>query len=180
MKVTITEALSRLKLLDKRIAAKQAAIRQYIARPESLVDPLAKEGGSEEFVRRTRQSLRDLRQEKLRVRTAIFKANDTTSMTVGPRTMTIAEWLIWKREIAPLLKQELDMIVGEIRTMRQRFQRITGKSGEERTEPVVTAVTETMLSEEIDEYNQIVENLDGQLSLKNATVFVDIPDEKEN
>lgn len=82
MKVTITEALSRFKLLDKRIAAKQAAIRQYIARPESLVDPLAKEGGSEEFVRRTRQSLRDLRQEKLRVRRAIFKANDTVSMTV--------------------------------------------------------------------------------------------------
>lgn len=182
MLVPITLALAETKTIERRIEEKHKFITTYLTRPANRVDPLNKEGGSEEAVRRELQSIRDLEERLVVIRLAIADANAKTSVTVEGTTRTVAGWLAWKREVAPR-----EQIL--LRTMRETIdndrKRYTGTRqvtyGVNSSQPVVTdnpdivvTMSETELAKSIENLEKTLGGLDGQLSLINATVQVDI------
>lgn len=177
--VTITEALAELKTLDKRIENKRQSIlaNGMLARQEGLKDPLEREGGSREFIKRERQGIHDLEQRKIAIRTAIQQTNHQVYITLDDTTRTIAEWLTWRKEIAPDVAKFFQAIRGQLSSMRQRAQgqgiKVVGDNKDATTPlDVVVNIDEVKLSEEIEMLSKMVGDLDGQLSLKNATVMV--------
>src|SRR3990167_9466260 len=106
-RTTITEALAELKTLAKRIEKKKEFVMQHLLRQELLKDPLEKDGGSFAVVDRERQAIGDLQQRIIDIRTAIARANESTEIVVDDVTRSIAEWLVWRREVAPGVQQFL-------------------------------------------------------------------------
>src|SRR5947209_5771802 len=100
--ITITEALAELKTLDKRIAKKREFVLGYLLRQEMFKDPLEKDGGSVSAIKREMQSIHDLEERKILIRRAVQKANEHNTVTVARQTRSIADWLVWRREVAPV------------------------------------------------------------------------------
>ena len=74
MQTTITEALAELKTLGKRIEKKRESVAMFLTRQDGLKDPLEKDGGSVEFIKRERQAVKDLEQHHVNIRLAIQRA----------------------------------------------------------------------------------------------------------
>jgi hypothetical protein len=179
--MTITEALAELKTLQKRIEKKRESVGQYIGRQEGLRDPLEKEGGSAAFITRERQAIKDLDARRVLIRTSIQKINQVTPITIGETTKMIAEWLTWRKEIAQGEKAFLDKIRQTVLTARAQAQQkgwgvvsATAISGDIKPTDLIINVDEALLAKEAEEYENIIGTLDGQLSLKNATVMVEV------
>jgi hypothetical protein len=102
---TITEGLADLKTLRKRIDKKRESLGPYLARAEAIRDPLEKQGGSASHIKAEIQAVADLEAQYLDIRRRIAAANDATQITVSGVTKSIAQWLIWRREIAPSYQQ---------------------------------------------------------------------------
>lgn len=178
--VTITEALAELKTLDKRIQKKRESIGQYLIRQEKFKDPLASSGGSEAFVRAERQSVADLEENIIAIRSAIQKANLETTVTIEGVTRSITDWLSWRRDVAPKQQDFFGRIRATINDMRKKAAGINAQvvgAGEAKTpEDVLVNLDEKKLSEETEKLETTLGYLDGQLSLKNATVTISVAD----
>lgn len=179
MALTITEGLSEIKTIRNRIAKKQEFIQANLARSYQLRDPLDKDGGQAQVIAQELQSIRDLEERQITLRRAIDAANEATSITVGGTTRTIADWLIWRREIAPGRKNLLNNVTNIIRQVRQEAQRkafavvTTGDVATKDTDVIIN-VDERELAASTENLEEILGNLDGQLQLKNATVTLPI------
>src|SRR5438105_988378 len=112
--ITITEALAELKTIDKRIEKKREFVLGYLLRQEMFKDPLEKDGGSVSAIRREMQAIHDLEERKISIRRAIQQANERNTVTVAKQTRAIADWLVWRREVAPIQQQFLANIRGKI------------------------------------------------------------------
>lgn len=177
--VTITEALADLKVIQKRIANKQGFIGDHIARAEQMRDPLAKDGGSPAVIEREMQALHDLREDAVSIRRAIKQANAVTEVTIGSTTRTIADWLVWRRDVAPVEQSFLTGLVKFVERARQQATQrggalvsATANTADTKPTDIIVNVSEVELSKNVEELNALLELLDGQLSLKNATVMV--------
>jgi len=169
VRMTVTEALSKINLTQKKIADKRSAFPQYISRPEMMKDPLETEGGSEKYITEQRQAIRDLEAYLIALRVAVAESNAQTSLSVGGSTRPVSEWLIWKRDIAAGFRQELQSILSAVSSERQRYSRQVKDNVE-----LTICVSETEIQKEVELYSMMWEDLDGQLSLKNATTFVEL------
>jgi hypothetical protein len=173
--MTITEALAELKTIDKRLESKRSSVQQYLYRQGSLTDPLGPDGGSRKFVTEEQQAISDLEERKVAIRRAIAKANEDTEVTVVGKTRSIAGWLTWKKEVAPGRKQYLHALMHKLRTVRQEIQS-KGLQMTTTDAPGINEVTvnlsEKALTKEAEQLEEMIGCLDGQLSLKNATVTV--------
>ena len=177
-KMTITEALAETKTIDKRISKKREFITGYLFRQDALRDPLAKEGGSVVAIGEARQAIGDLETRLVAIRTAIARANTDEHITVNGMDRSIAEWLVWRREVAPGMQSFLGQLrhafVG-VRSEATKKGLAISEPGEAKTSnDIVVNVSEIKLAEEIEALEETLGVLDGQLSLKNATVMVDI------
>ena len=177
-KMTITEALSEINLIKKKIMAKQAKIQSAVIRAEHLPDSFTSEGGSEEMIRRESQGIYDLNYRLARIRAEISHANLTHKISIGEDVRSIHDWLIWKREIATgqikFTRDIHESVRSHNKTAAERPQ--VYKDGEDKPQLVKYKINvdyadwlqrETLLSEKL-------EKLDGQLSLKNATICIEI------
>lgn len=176
-KITITEALAELNLIDKRIVKKQEFIQNYLVRQEALKDPLLDQGGSILSIAEERQAINDLQERKISIRRAINDVNSEIEIKVGKDNRTIAEWLIWRREVAPSLQNFLRNINNTIQNARQQvlqkgFQVVQGEAQSDRDFHI--NLDEKKLSEEIENLEIILETLDGKLSLRNATTTIEL------
>lgn len=178
-KTTITEALAALKTAQSRIEKKQAAVLQYLGRDARLRDPMEKEGGSAEFVRRERQAIADLQAQIVKTRVAIQAANLATSLTVEGETRTLAEWLTWRRECSEKQSAFLDRLTGTLAVLRQqaaqRGQAVKA-DGDQNAVPgdVIVSLSEAKLAEDVERHTTVLGVLDGKLSLLNATTMIDV------
>lgn len=176
-KTTITEALAELKTLAKRIETKRGFVMSALWRQDMLRDPHEKDGGSRVVIERERQAIADLEERSVSIRRAITDANRTTTITISGRTRPIHDWLVWRREVAPGQKKVLQDISKTLSTVRAEMQKkgLSFASGVE-TKPtdIVVHVTETEVAAELEEIENILGTLDGQLSLKNATVVIEV------
>lgn len=177
--MTITEALAELKTIQKRIEKKQGAMGGYLARQDGIRDPLEKDGGSVLFIERERQAVTDLQTRLVKIRTTIQQVNQMTPIMVAGDTKTIAEWLTWRKEVAPNAQQFVKLIRGAVNDFRktalQKGQGVYGP-GQTPTAPtdVIVNVNEVELATLAEHLETVLGELDGQLSLKNATVMVDV------
>ncbi len=171
---TITEGLAEIKTIGKRIEAKRSFVMKYLHRQELLKDPLAKDGGSAEVVKRELQAIDDLEQRIIDLRAAIAAANVSNDIEIKGVTRPISEWLTWKREVANERLGRLRSMSEHISKVRReastRGLNITKTSTEEVSTDVVVNVDELQLSREIETAEEILGYLDGQLSLSNATI----------
>jgi hypothetical protein len=175
--ITITEALAELRTIDRRIAKKREFVSTYLLRQEMFKDPLEKDGGSVSAIRRELQSIHDLEERKIFIRRAIQQANERTNVTVGKQTRTIADWLVWKRDIAPTLQTFLTQVRVKIDQARQEAARkgASLSTSVESAKPndIIVNVNEQDLARDIESLEETLGALDGQLSLKNATVMIE-------
>lgn len=177
--MTITEALAELKTLAKRLEKKRQGIAPYLFRQEGLKDPIKDEGGSVGFVTRERQAIGDLERRVVNIRTAIQLVNLTTPMTVLVMTQTIQEWLNWRKEVAPIRQQFLAGLMQSVlqaRKMAQQKGFNVKPADTEKPEPmdILVNLDEQELMRDIETLETILGTLDGQLSLKNATVMITV------
>jgi hypothetical protein len=178
MATTITEALQELKTIQKRLEVKRQSLMQYIARDARVKDPLEREGGSVEFIRRERQAIGDLEQRVVNIRTAIQRANLSTSLTLNGTGRTVAEWLTWRREVSAGTKNFLTSMVNGIRNTRGELQKkglkLVESDNSAAPGDVVVHVDEKALLEQQENMEQLLGDLDGKLSLLNATTVIDV------
>lgn len=176
---TITEGLAELKTLRKRIDKKRESLGPYLARAEAVRDPLEKQGGSEKHIKAERQAVNDLELHYVELRRKIAVANDNTAVTSCGVTLSISEWLIWRREIAPQRRSWLDGMMNGIKQLRAKTQQrgnsmisATAISADTKPDDIVVNIDEVALNKEREELEEILGILDGQLSLKNATTEI--------
>jgi hypothetical protein len=175
--ITITEALAEIPTIEKRIEKKREFILNYLYRQSSIRDPHEKDGGSGVLIAREKQAIADLQERLIKIRAAIQKANAENTIVVGDQTRTIVDWLTWRREIAPKQRYFLQNMISKIQEMRQKAIRqgvsVTDKDAGFSSDYVVN-INELELANEIEELENILGTLDGQLSLKNATITIDL------
>lgn len=182
--MTITEALAEIKTIGKRLETKKQFVLQNLGRDSRLLDPL--EGGSVQFIKRERQAIADLEKRIVTIRTAIQKSNFETSATVGEMTYTVSEWLTFRREVAANRQMFLNAINGAVRGVREKVQREGGRvnvagvsataivEGNKAPLEVIIYVNERELLEEQEGLEKTLGELDGKLSLLNATTTIDV------
>ncbi len=177
--MTITEGLAEVKTIGNRIKKKQEAIVRYFSRDAKLRDPLEKDGGSHEFIRKERQSISDLENRIVKIRSSIQKVNNTTNLAVAGTTKTVQEWLNWRKEISGQKKMflsEMAKLLNQIRqnALRQGMSVTDKSSGEYAPTEVVVSINEQELAKEIEGLEETLGSLDGKLSLLNATTTIEV------
>ena len=174
--ITITEALQELKTISQRVSKKQEAIASYVARDSRIVDPLVKHGGSEKFITEERQSINDLRNRMIGIRSSIQSANLSNQLTIAGVTRSVADWLTWRREIATGEQTFISLLLSNIRRVRDNSQTKAVRSAMEVTEPVNVTVNldEQKLVKEGEQVETCLSELDGKLSLFNAVTTINV------
>jgi len=176
MQVTITEALAEIKTINKRLAKKREFVLAHTVRDDKLKDPLEKDGGSRKVLEAERQSIHDLETRVVRLRSAINKSNQETELTIGSTTRTVSDWLIWRREVMPAYQRFLVQMNTRIQNERESlaYGRRSRASDDEDVPDLVVNIDEKSLGGEAEDLEGILGSLDGQLSLLNATVLVEV------
>jgi len=176
-KITITEGLAELKTIDSRIEKKQGFVRDFLFRQNAQRDPHEKDGGSSKLIEQERQAIRDLELRKVTIRRAIADANAATKLTVGKQTMSVADWIVWRREVVPgreVFLNSLHSQLNQVRTTAMNKGLAVSSPEAAGYLDIVVNVNEKELAVESEELTDTLGVLDGQLSLKNATVMIDV------
>ena len=175
MPITITEALAEIKTIDKRIKAKREYVGGFLARQEGIKDPLEKDGGCFQMITRERQAIGDLERRIINLRRGIQLANDQTEVAIEGTSRSISDWLSWKRDVMPGQKSFLAAVRSKLTNIRDTAKRqgamvvAPGATPAALTDFVIN-INEQELAAEIETMETVLGTLDGQLSLKNATV----------
>lgn len=177
VKITVTEALAELKTIDKRVEKKKGFVISHLLRLESMKDPLEKDGGQAKAVAAEIQSATDLLERKVAIRQAVHAANAQTEIGIDGITKTVEGWQLWRKEVAPELQRLFGTLSQQINSTRQEAQKRgtpVSTVGQEKPGDVIVNVNEMALRQEIERIEQVLGKLDGLLSLKNATTFVEV------
>jgi len=176
--MTITEALAELKTLSKRVEKKRQFVRMHSARQNALRDPLAHDGGSREVLEREMQGIHDLEERIVRIRLAILRVNLDTSLTVGGESRTVQGWLTWRRDVANGQNQFWSTLSNEIQNVRKQAAtkgwNVYEEEGDCGQMDVIVNVPEKRIHEKSEALATVLGELDGKLSLINATTEVAI------
>jgi hypothetical protein len=177
--ITITEALAEIKTVGKRIEKKREFINQFLARQDGIRDPLEKDGGSPKVIAEERQAVSDLELRIIALRRGIQKANDSTTVTINGTARTISEWLTWRRDVAPGQRAWLSSVRGGLNGLREKAKRegnamvsAVATTGDTKPTDLVVNLDERKLADDLEALEDALGQLDGQLSLKNATVTI--------
>lgn len=167
--ITITEALAEIKTIAKRVDNKATFINGNLWRPSIVTDALSNTGGAPKRVKEEFQAVGDLISRTERIRVRIQEANQKNTLTIQGTTKTVAAWLAWRKECAPRLKTLLGQMSSGLNTGHNQVRAQNPKQWD---------VTEHFSSDEVRSQIEAVDNilgeLDGRLSLFNATCTVDV------
>jgi hypothetical protein len=177
--------LQEIKTIGKRLDKKRAAAAQYLARDARARDPLEKDGGSAKFISEERQAIADLETRVISIRTHIQRSNLGASLTVGSKSRSVAEWLTWRREISTGQGQFLAAMTQGLKRIRDEAVKKGGKliaaavAVNESFDPngppeIIVNIDERKLISEQEDLETTLGDLDGKLSLFNATTVIDV------
>lgn len=172
--MTITEALAEMKTLIKRIQSKREYVTTYLLRIETLKDPL---GDSKKAIAEEMQAINDLETRLVDLRRAVNFQNDITTIEIEGLSKTIAGWIVWRRDVAPSRERFITQLRSKLNQARDQLRTQPMYATKEQSEKpldMVVNVDEQALNEEAEQIKNILGQLDGQLSLKNATVEIKI------
>lgn len=174
--ITITEALAEIKLIDKKLESKAHTVMGNLTRYDHIPDAL---GDSAKKLGEEMQSMHDLWAEIIKIRSAISGVNLRETIKVGEKTATISEWITWKREIATKqltlytnIRNNLKNATDRHATNPQAYK--DPESGENRFFKLVCNLPYSEFIEKSQKTQETLDRLDGLLSLKNATVTVEV------
>lgn len=170
--VTITEALAEIKTIGKRLESKRQFIVQNVARPSVIVDPLAKEGGSEKRMAEEIQAYGDLVKRIETIRVSVQKANQSNTLTIEGQANSVAGWLAFRKECAAQLRSLYGSIAAQIKGARAAMEK---QSTAASPVSVVTHFSEDEVAKRSEAIEKVLGALDGKLSLFNATCTIEIP-----
>jgi hypothetical protein len=170
--MTITEAFAELKTIQARLKKKREFIGSHLLYPDAIKDPLANDGGTLQVVQREQQAISDLQERLIRIRYAMQTANLVNSITIAGKTRSIAEWLAWRKD---LQEGERSFLANIRRSIDNTRTNVRAK-GDDPAKTVVVNVDEGDLGARMEALETIASTLDGQLSLKNATVVIEVTD----
>jgi hypothetical protein len=175
--ITITEALAEVPTIAKKVSKKQQFVQDFLSRPAAVRDPHEKDGGSAELIRRELQAIADLEMRLIAIRSGIAQSNAVTKITIGTTIRTVADWLTWRREVAPVQQMRLNGMANTLRTLRNKAQQQGVKVAEnpEGFTDYIININERDLADQIEALETTIGALDGQLSLKNATTTIALP-----
>lgn len=170
--MTITEAFAELKTIQARLKKKREFIGAHLIYPDAIKDPLVGDGGTLQVVQREQQAISDLQERLIRIRSAMQAANLATTITVDGKTRSIAEWLAWRKDLQDGERSFLATVRRSIDNVRNNIR----AKGEDPSKAVVVNIDEGDLGTRMESLETIASTLDGQLSLKNATVVIEVSD----
>jgi hypothetical protein len=176
---TITEALAEIKTLQKRITQKSDFVNANLYRQDTFKDPFDNQGGSAKVISQEAQAIRDLEARIIVLRLAINEANLTHNVSIEGDTRSVAAWIVWKRDVAPLVRSRLakwDSTVGTARKQAQAQGLAIRGPGEQAQalKDVLVHIDEKRLAEERERLETVLGTLDGRLSLFNATATIEV------
>ena len=179
MSITITEALAEIKTILKRLEKKRQSIGDYLGRQDAVRDPLEKSGGSPAFIMQESQAISDLETRIIALRRGIQRANDTTVLAINGVSRTVSEWLTWRRDVAPGRQKWLAQLRNALGQIRQQAQRAnatvvqaSASVGENKPTDFIINIDERKLAADIEQIEDTLGQLDGKLSLLNATTTI--------
>lgn len=177
--MTITESLAEIKTINARLLKKREGVGQYLVRDSRLKDPMeSEEGGTREFIRREAQAIRSLEERIVNIRCAIQAKNLEVKLQVGDQVRTVQSWLNWRREVSDGRKVHLNRMASSIESARREILKqgrtLTEDPSQAKTADVIVNVSEKDLRAELEGMEQVLGELDGKLSLLNATTLVDV------
>jgi hypothetical protein len=177
-KLTITEALAEVKLIEKKLVKKRENVLANLSRYSHVQDPMQSDGGTTSWIEKEHQSMKDLQTRLEKIRSGIADANLKTEVTVGEASKSVFEWLTWKREVAPgylgFLKQVHMSTKTALDQQNARPGLVTDSDGKQKLVELVLNVNYLDYLKQAEKANDLLEALDGQLSLKNATVLINV------
>lgn len=169
-KMTITEALAEIKLLDKRLNKKNTFIKANLVRQDIDADPLQGEGVK--VIASELQAYKDLLRNVEKIKLAIHNANNSVQVTIENQTKTIAEWLTWK-SISYDYLAGLQANMNAVLLHTPKSQAYTKMDGTPAVSTTVYNYEPVNLQKEVEELETIYEKLDGKLSVVNATTVIE-------
>jgi len=179
-KVTVTEALAEIVLIGKKMEKHRSFIQGHISMYDYEDDPFEKEGGTKEMNSRVIQAITDLGQRLVRIRSLVAESNLRTVLTIGKTTLSLADWLVWRREIAESLQQ---VFMGATKqannaiSINREKPRLVPKQAEDQEQQIAKLILNVdipSLDKSAMEIEEILGVLDGKLSLLNATTIIEI------
>lgn len=177
-KITITEALSEVNLIKKKIDKKKEMILANLARFKHVPDPYSKQGGGAQANLNELQAIKDLSSRLMRVRGAISQANLSNKITINGHELSIHDWLTWKREVAPLKQKFFLDLCQKTKQNMDHFakspQVYKDEEGKTHLVEFESNIDYADVMKDTENIGDCLERLDGQLSLKNATITVEI------
>ena len=168
---TITEGLAELKTVAARLAKKRQFVTSNLMREADRLDPMDKQGGSIKVVKSEVQGIKDLEDRLVTIRSAINRANATTTVTIGETTRTVEQWLIWRREVSRGQVEFLSVLRRAIDAARQRDPYNRGSKDEP---GFLVNLDEQKLGQDTEQLVEILGELDGRLSVVNATTQLEL------
>lgn len=177
--ITITEALAELKLIKSKIEKKKVFILGNVGRQEGAKDQMEKDGGTNAVLKSTMQAVNDLQERYVKIRSAIATANAGSIVEILSIKRSIADWLVWRREVAPMAKDLERHIMSGIQQVKgaatkQGFQVVSQNQPAQKPTDVIIEIDEKELADNSEKLQEILDTLDGKLSLHNATVNVEV------
>lgn len=174
-KITITEALAEIKLITKKLESKGKFVTTNLTRYKHVPDKI---GDSEKKLNEEMQSINDLYKRMVKIRNVISKANLANTIKIADEEMPITDWLSWKREVAQgqkilylniqsTLKREIDKV-------EMSPQGYKDADGNNKFFELVCNLSYPEYVTKTQEVQEKLDKLDGLLSLKNATIVVEV------
>lgn len=177
-KITITEALSEINLIKKKIEKKKEVVVANLARAKHMPDPFYNQGGSAEAMRAELQSIIDLDERLITIRGRISKANSANSISIEGTERSINDWLTWKREVAEEENKFFMDICNKTKANMDHWakspQVYKDEEGKTHLVEFESNLDYALLLKGAEKAADIIEKLDGQLSLKNALIVVEV------
>lgn len=170
--MTITEALAQIKTINARIEKKREFVRKYCCRQRIMNDPYSETGGTAAQISKELQALDDLQAQVVALRLAILNTNLATTLTVAGRTMTVQGWLTWRREVAHGAQSFTQRVLQEVEHIRKESLKNGGNSGDGPANSqydITVQINEPAFVKDYEQYSTILGELDGALSVINAT-----------
>lgn len=173
--ITLTEALAEIKLIEKKVESKKQFVLGNLYRFKHMNDPLI--DGKVKLASEM-QAIQDLYGRHVVIRGKIAEANLANKITIGDQTHSIHTWLTWKREVAEkhrdIFKTVHVALKAAMDTAGRQPQVYKDDTGTIHVFEIVTNLDYQDYVKKHEETQDVIEKLDGLLSLKNATVTIEI------
>jgi len=167
MEMTLTRALTEIKMLDKRI---QKILNDQKFLTYKIGNKLSGYSSPDDFINEAKSSynsVRDLIEDRKKIKAALVKANATNTITVAGETMTLAE-AIERRNV---VNYELDLL----NVMQTQYKNITDaiERENERAERRADSMLEKQISREAKTKTEENEEFIKFFMSKNEAIMVD-------